>query len=103
MSELIKVANKKDLGSGRAIAVTVKDKTIAVFNIDGQFYAIDDACSHAGGPLSEGEVNGTIVTCPWHGATFDVTTGEPLNGIASDSLGRYPVVVEGEDIKIQIP
>ena len=102
MSEVIKVASTKDLSVGRAIAVTVKDKTIAVFNVDGQFYAIDDTCSHAGGPLSEGELTGNIVTCPWHGATFDVTKGTPVNGIGSESLRSYTVIVEGEDIKIQI-
>ena len=101
MFNLIKVASKKDLPPGKALAVTVGEKTIAVFNSGGKFFAIDDACAHAGGPLSEGEVNGEVVTCPWHGATVDITTGACLNDIAPESVQSYKVVVEGEDIKIK--
>ena len=94
----------KDVPEGKAIAVVIGGKSIAVFNWDGKFFAIDDTCTHAGGSLAEGELNGKIVTCPWHGATFDITTGRPLDdSIASESVGSYKVIVEGEDIKVEMP
>ncbi len=100
MPNAIKVATTKDLPPGKAMAVSVGNKSIALFNIGGQYYAIDDECTHAGGSLSEGEVAGGVVTCPWHGATFDVKTGEVLSPPASDKVSSYEVWVEGEDIKI---
>lgn len=104
MGILAKVASKKDLPPGKAMSVTVGRKTIAVFNSGGEFFAIDNTCTHAGGPISEGEVNGKVVTCPWHGATFDITTGASLDdSLTSEPLNSYEVIVEGEDIKIEIP
>lgn len=102
MGSLTKVASKKDLPPGKAVAVTIGQKTIAVFNSGGEFFAIDDTCTHAGGPLSEGELNGKVVTCPWHGAIFDITTGAPLDSTAPEALNSYKVVVEGEDIKVEL-
>ena len=101
MSELIKVANKSDIAEGKAITVSANNKQIAIFNLAGQFYAIADECSHAGGPLSEGEVEGTTVTCPWHGATFNITTGDALSAPAFDGVSKFKVVVDGDDIKIE--
>lgn len=98
----IKVAATPDLPAGKAIAVTVGNKKIALFNVKGQYYAIDDACTHAGGSLSEGAVDGTMVSCPWHGATFDLTTGEALTPPAFEKTGKYKVSVEGQDISLEI-
>ena len=100
MPNTTKVATTKDLPPGKAIAVSVGNKRIALFNVDGQYHAIDDECTHAGGSLSEGTIEGTVVTCPWHGATFDVKTGEVLSAPAFDKVSSYKVEVEGEDIKI---
>ena len=102
MANLNKVAKTKDIPAGKAIAVTVADKRIAVFNVGGKFFAINDTCTHAGGSLSEGEIAGTVVTCPWHGATFDISKGTPLNDIAPEPLNSYKVVVVGEDVNIEI-
>ena len=99
---LVKVADKKNVPSGAGTCVEVNGKRIALFNVDDQFYAIDDECTHAGGTLSEGVVEGTKVTCPWHGAQFDIKTGEVLAAPAFDGVKSYPVKVEGEDIKIEI-
>ena len=66
------------------------------------FYAIDDTCTHRGGPLSEGMVMGAEVTCPWHGAVFDVTSGAVLGAPAPRGVARYAVRVEGEDIKVEL-
>ena len=101
MGTLVKVAEKKDLPSGKAIAVEVNGKQIALFNVNNQYYAIEDTCTHAGGSLSEGDVEGTIVTCPWHGATFDITNGKVLSEPASEGVKNYKVRIEGEEIKIE--
>ena len=82
MGEFIKVAKVGDIAPGEARGVEAGGKRIALFNIDGTFYAIDDTCTHRGGPLSEGMVMGAEVTCPWHGAVFDVTSGALLGAPA---------------------
>jgi len=101
MGTLVKVAEKKDLPTGSAIAVDVNGRKIAIFNVKGQYYAIDDTCTHAGGSLSEGDVAETVVTCPWHGATFDITNGEVLGDPAPEGVKSYKVHLEGEDINIE--
>jgi nitrite reductase/ring-hydroxylating ferredoxin subunit len=68
----------------------------AVFNVDGTFCATQAKCTHRGGPLSEGKLDGSTLTCPWHGAQFNVCTGAVLRGPAQDPLKTYPVVVDGE-------
>lgn len=98
----VKVAEKKDVPLGRSIAVDVAGKRVAIFNVDGHFYAIDDACSHAGGTLSEGSLAGDVVTCPWHGATFNVKTGTALSAPAFDAVSSYKVKAEGNDLHIEI-
>ncbi len=102
MAQAVIVAKKSDLPPGKAIAVDTEGKKIALFNIDGKYFAIDDMCTHAGGSLSEGEVSGTIVTCPWHGATFDVTNGAALSAPAFDKVNSYKVLLAGENIQLEI-
>jgi len=101
MGTLVKVAEKKDLPAGSAKAVEVNGKQIALFNVDDQYYAIDDTCTHAGGSLSEGDVVGTTVTCPFHGAEFNITNGEVLSDPAPVGVKSYKVHLEGEEIKIE--
>ena len=72
----------------------------AVFNIVGTFCATQEKCPHRQGPLSEGNLDGSTVTCPWHGSQFNVCTGALLRGPAVDSLKAYPVVVAGEIGKV---
>jgi nitrite reductase/ring-hydroxylating ferredoxin subunit len=102
MAELVTVAKTTELGSGQAKAVQVKGQTIALFNIGGTYYAIDDTCTHQGGPLSEGEVEGTTVTCPWHGAQFNLTSGAALTPPAPEGVKSYKVRVEGEEIQLEV-
>ena len=101
MGALIKVAEKKDLLVVKAMTVEVNGNKIALFNVNDKYYAIDDTCTHAGGPLSEGEVKGTTVTCPWHGAEFNITNGEVLGEPAPEGVKSYKVHIEGEEIKIE--
>jgi nitrite reductase/ring-hydroxylating ferredoxin subunit len=81
----------------------VAGKKIALFNLDGSFYAIDDACTHEGGPLSEGQVlSGGEVMCPWHGAVYSIKTGAVLGPPAPRGVASYAVRVEGSDVLVEI-
>ena len=102
MLEFVKVAKTDEIPTGQAKLVDVNGKEIALFNVGGSFYAIDNTCTHVGGPLSEGELNGVEVTCPWHGGVFDVTTGEVLGPPPGRAVNRYNVRVEGSDIEIEV-
>jgi nitrite reductase/ring-hydroxylating ferredoxin subunit len=75
----------------------------AVFNADGQLCATHARCTHKQGPLSEGTLNGSTVTCPWHGSEFNVCTGAVLHGPATEPLKTYTVTVEGEVGRIDVP
>ena len=98
-----KIAKTGDLVPGSGKVVKVEGETIALFNVDGTCYAIGNTCPHRGGPLGEGSLEGTTVTCPWHGAQFDVKTGEVLAPPAALGVKSYPVRVEGEDVLIELP
>ncbi len=76
MSDFVAVIPAADVPPGTARTVEVRGIRIALFNVDGTFYAVDNTCPHAGGPLGEGKLNGGIVECPWHGWRFDVRTGQ---------------------------
>jgi nitrite reductase/ring-hydroxylating ferredoxin subunit len=97
MPKLIKIAETKDLTSGQAAVFDVEGHRIALFNT---YYAIGDSCTHRGGPLSEGDVQGT--NCPWHGADFDLKTGAVLGPPAQKGVPSYKVVVESDDIKVEV-
>ena len=87
------VAQVADLGDGQGKVVDVAGRSLAVFNVGGRFYAIDNLCPHRGGPLGEGDIEGAIVVCPWHGWRWDVTTGANANNPAV-RVRCYPVTVE---------
>jgi len=100
MSEFTRVADAKDLPPGQSLCIEFGGEKVALFNVEGTLYAISDTCTHRGGPLSEGEVNGTDVTCPLHGARFDLTTGSVKGPPASSPVTYYKVQVEGDEIQI---
>ena len=102
MGEFIKVAKADEIAPGQGRLVEVNDKEIALFNVDGSFFAIDNTCAHVGGPLSEGELDGTRVTCPWHGGIFDVTTGEVLGPPPGRGVATYNTRLAGDDIEIEL-
>jgi 3-phenylpropionate/trans-cinnamate dioxygenase ferredoxin component len=102
MAKLLNIAKTKDVPPGQAAAFTIEEQKIALFNVEGTYYAIGDTCTHRGGPLSEGDVQGTRVTCPWHGAIFDLQTGSVLGPPAQKGVPSYKVVVEGDDIKVEV-
>ncbi len=102
MSEFIKVAETSDLPPGRVKVVLVGDRRIALCNVDGQFFAIDDLCTHDGGPLGQGELQDDVIECPRHGARFNVRTGKVLALPAVKALNTYPVEVEGSEIRVAL-
>ena len=102
MAGFVKVAKTDEISPGHGKLVEAGGKKIALFNVEGAFYAIDDTCTHVGGPLSEGSLDGKEVTCPWHGATYDVTSGEVLSPPAPQGVARYDVRVEGSDIEVEV-
>jgi nitrite reductase/ring-hydroxylating ferredoxin subunit len=96
LAEFIRVAGVNEVPPGKGIVVEVSGRKIAVFNIDGDFFAIDNICAHRGGPLGEGVLRGTTVNCPWHGSGFDVTSGQVLGPPASTGVASYSTkVAEG--------
>ena len=102
MSEYVKVATTNQLLPGHSILVKAKGQEIALYNVAGTYYAIGNTCPHSKGPLAEGRLFGTVVTCPWHGSQFNVTTGQCQGGPASSDVATYPVRVEGHTILIQV-
>ena len=102
MAGFVKAAKSGEIAPGKAKMVELNGKKIAIFNVEGAFCAIDDTCTHRGGPLSQGAVRGTTVTCPWHGAQYDLKTGSVLTPPAPQGVASYKVVVEGDDISIEL-
>jgi nitrite reductase/ring-hydroxylating ferredoxin subunit len=100
MATFVKVAKAADVEP--ACGKALKSMASALFNVEGTLYAIDDTCTHRGGPLSEGELNGNEVSCPWHGARFDVTSGSELSPPAPNGVARYSVRVDGEDVAVEV-
>jgi nitrite reductase (NADH) small subunit len=104
MPEFQTVCRVSELPEGGSKAVQVGGKLVAVFNHNGQLYAIDDVCPHMGASLSEGSVDQGIVTCAWHGFRFRLEDGVWAdNPRGKMGVGCYPVRVEGEDIQIEVP
>ncbi len=97
-----KVATVQDVPPGKARQVTLGNRTLALFNVAGQFYALDDSCSHVGGPLSEGTVQDLEVECPWHGARFNLTTGAHCCPPANSGVTAYKVRVVGDEIQVDL-
>ena len=102
MSRFLSVAKLAEIPDQSATCVEVEGKRIALFNLGGEFYAIDDDCTHEGGPLSEGLVLGDEVECPWHGAHFNIKSGEVTLDPAEDAVARYKVRVIGDNVEIEI-
>lgn len=97
------VARVADTPPGTITSVEAGDKRIAICNVNGRYYAIDDVCTHDGAPLDQGELQDNLVECPRHGAKFDVTTGRAVVLPAVRPVQTYPVQVEGDDVKVEIP
>ena len=103
MSRIL-VGNVSDITPGKMIKVEgfLGGAAILVTNVDGNYYAMDDTCTHAGASLSEGSLDGSTVTCPWHGSTWDCKTGKMISfGVQLKDLSSYKVTVESDEIFVE--
>ena len=97
----VRAAKASELPAGTIRQLQVAGKPIALANVQGKFYAINDVCLHRGGPLGQGELSGNVVTCPWHGWQYDVATGKVVQnpGVGVDC---YPIEVRGQDLFVDV-
>jgi len=96
------VAKTNEIKPNQIKQVSIDGKDIVVINIDGNYFAINDTCTHAGGSLSEGKVEGSIITCDWHGAQFDCKSGKLVKFPAKiNDLESYSVVIESDTIFVE--
>ena len=96
------VTKVSDTEPGKITLHEVNGVSIALCNVNGSFYAIDDVCTHDGGPLDQGDLEGNLVECPRHGAKFDVTTGKAVVLPAVKPVATYPAQVEGDDVMVDV-
>ncbi len=99
---IVKVAKISDVSVGTGKVVQAGGKTLALFNLGGTFYALDNRCTHVGGPLGEGVVERNQVTCPWHGSVFNITSGEVVEPPARRPVATFPVRVERDEVLVEI-
>jgi|SRR5579875_3650472 3-phenylpropionate/trans-cinnamate dioxygenase ferredoxin subunit len=96
------VAKKSEIAQGTTKRVEVDGQSVLLCNVDGDFYAIEDVCTHDGGALDQGELMGDRIMCPRHGAFFDVRSGDALTLPAIEPVQTFKVRVEGEDIFVDL-
>ena len=101
MANWIKVARVVDCPPGECRELIGGDRIVALFNVDGEFHALDGICPHQGGPLGQGRLTGCIVTCPWHGWQFDVRTGQHQS-IAPLRHMSLPTKVEQDEVLVDV-
>lgn len=104
MPGFVSVAKLSELKEGKGKKVTVSEGLeVAIFKIGGKVYAVQENCPHQGGPLSDGDVEGTVVMCPWHGMTYDLSTGKAAPGAwdQSFSVKTFNVKIEGDDVQVE--
>ncbi len=103
MPTFFKVADLDEIEEGDLYPIEVDGEPICLTRLRGTIYAFNDNCTHISGALNEGDLEGTTITCPWHGAQFDISTGKVLRGPARQDLMTYPVKIEDGSIMISLP
>jgi nitrite reductase (NADH) small subunit len=96
-----KAAKLSEISAGSIKEVQVAGQTVALANVAGKFYAINNTCLHRGGPLGEGQLDGNVVTCPWHGWQFDVITGKALEN-PNAGVGCYATEIRGDEVFVDL-
>lgn len=99
-TNFVKVVETRDIQSSNMRPIDLDGERVCIANVDGSYYAIGNICTHLGGPLNEGKLEGYNVECPWHGSRFDVRTGEPSRPPAQHPVPAYEVKVEGNSILV---
>jgi 3-phenylpropionate/trans-cinnamate dioxygenase ferredoxin subunit len=103
MADYFKVAQADELEEGELMAVEADGEPVCLAKVEGCIYAFTDNCTHISGPLNEGELDGEVLTCPWHGAQFNITTGKVLRGPARQDIATYAVKVEDNAVFVSLP
>ncbi len=106
--KFVKVAETSEIPMGKTKKVKLEEKEILIANVDGNYYAIENRCTHAGGDLSKGSLDGKMVTCPRHGSRFDVTTGKAVSGpkilflrFKTKDVPSFEIKVQGKDLMLK--
>src|SRR5213080_4063351 len=102
MSEFVSIAKTTDLPEAGQMLVELEDRIVVLFKVGGEYFCIDDVCTHDGGPLSEGRLENHSIACPRHGAKFDIRTGKALTMPATVNTAAHEVKIEGEDIFVRL-
>jgi nitrite reductase/ring-hydroxylating ferredoxin subunit len=102
MANRIELCNAADVTPGNALKVETDDLTLAVFNVDGEFYVTDDACTHGPGSLSEGYIESDVVECNFHNGQFNIRTGAVVSPPCMVPIKTYPARVEGGKVVIEV-
>lgn len=102
VSKLRTLGKVAEIKEGKCRAFQIEGLAVAVFNVSGEFYALEDQCTHAEVQLSAGWVDDNCVSCPWHGAQFDLKTGEALSLPAIEAVRTFPVQIIGDEIAIEV-
>ena len=103
MTEFVKVATVTELPSGERLFYDFAEESIIVFNVNGEYFAIADLCSHDDGPLEDGPLDGYSVACPRHGACFDIRNGKALSLPATKGIPSFQVKIEDGNILVESP
>ncbi|WP_161966075.1 Rieske (2Fe-2S) protein [Steroidobacter cummioxidans] len=102
MARFVEVAKKSQIPENSVIGAEAEGKLLALVNLNGEIYALDDACPHEAGPMSEGAIEGDEIVCPWHASRFDVRTGRVTMDPAVAGLATYKVRVVGDAVEVEL-
>ena len=102
MANWIEICNAETLNSGERVCAQAGNESVVAFNLDGELHAIRNVCPHAGLPLNEGDLEGVVLTCPYHGYAFDVTNGENVDFPDDEAVTRFPIKQEEGKIMVDV-
>lgn len=103
MDDFFRAVREDEVEEGGTLPLEIDGELVCLAKVEGRIYAFTDNCTHISGPLNEGELEGHVLTCPWHGAQFDVRTGKVLRGPARQEILTYPVIIEDGIVFVQLP
>ncbi len=102
MAEFIRVSSVSDMPDSGRLTLEVEDRLVVLLLVDGNFFCVDDVCTHDGGPLGDGTLEGHCLACPRHGAQFDIRTGRAMTMPATEATGHHEVQIDGDDVLVRI-
>lgn len=102
VARFVEVAKRSQIPENGVIGVEVEGKTLALVNLSGVIYALDDSCPHEAGPLSDGQIEGEEIVCPWHASHFDIKTGRVTMDPAMEDVATYKVRLVGDTVEVEL-